>query len=189
MMKEKTRINNAILFCETPGFPGVSSWMSGFTSILLTLCQAWTIITIEIRYHLGNSMKEKRQTIQKGLVWEAVTTAANHPNAEQIYENIVLKHPSISRATVYRNLNMLVDEGKVKRIRMLGGPDHFDRTLGNHYHIQCTSCKQVSDIEVFGDIDFSTKNVETFGYVLESYEIVFNGICPDCQKKHAAQRQ
>ncbi len=146
-------------------------------------------MTIEIVYHLGNSMKEKRQTIQKGLVWEAVTTATNHPNAEQIYENIVLKHPSISRATVYRNLNMLVDEGKVKRIRVLGGPDHFDRTLGNHYHIQCTACKQVSDIEVFDDIDLCAKNVETFGYVLESYEIVFNGICPDCQKKHAAQRQ
>lgn len=134
-------------------------------------------------------MKEKRQTIQKGLVWEAVASATNHPNAEQIYESIVLKHPSISRATVYRNLNMLVEEGKVKRIRVLGGPDHFDRTLSNHHHIQCTECKKVGDIEVYADFDLSGKNIETHGFLLQSYEIVFNGLCPDCQKKHAAERQ
>ncbi|MDD3902848.1 MAG: transcriptional repressor [Sphaerochaeta sp.] len=134
-------------------------------------------------------MKEKRQTIQKGLVWEAVAFADNHPNAEQIYDAIVLKHPSISRATVYRNLNMLVDEGKVKRIRVLGGPDHFDKTLGNHYHIQCTKCKKVSDIEVGDAIGICVKNIDTCGYVLESYEIVFNGVCPDCQKKITADMQ
>ena len=134
-------------------------------------------------------MKEKRQTIQKGLIWDAVSEAYNHPNAEQIYDTIVSKHPSISRATVYRNLNMLVDEGRVKRVRVLGGPDHFDRTLGKHYHIQCTHCKQVSDIELLSDIVLNSDSLETHGYELESYELVFNGICPDCQKKHAANAQ
>ena len=134
-------------------------------------------------------MKEKRQTIQKGLVWEAVSSASNHPNAEQIYEKIVLKHTSISRATVYRNLNMLVDEGKVKRIRVLGGPDHFDRTLHQHFHIQCIGCKKVDDIEVVGDFEFSPSNVHAHGYLLDSFEIVFNGVCPDCQKSHTAQGQ
>jgi Fe2+ or Zn2+ uptake regulation protein len=119
-------------------------------------------------------------------VWEAVTNATDHPNAEQIYERIVEKHPSISRATVYRNLNSLVEEGKVKRIRVLGGPDHFDRTLGNHYHIQCIYCKRVDDIELFEDINLSEQNVDTNGYTLESYEIVFNGICPECKKNMRA---
>ena len=134
-------------------------------------------------------MKEKRQTIQKGLIWDAVSESDNHPNAEQIYDSIVLQHPSISRATVYRNLNMLVDEGRVKRVRVLGGPDHFDRTLGPHYHIQCTRCKQVSDIELFEDIVLNREKMNTYGYELESYELVFNGICPDCQKNHAAKAQ
>ncbi len=132
-------------------------------------------------------MKEKRQTIQKGLVWEAVTDASDHPNAEQIYERIVEKHPSISRATVYRNLNSLVEEGKVKRIRVLGGPDHFDRTLKNHYHIQCIYCKRVDDVELFEDINLSEQNINTNGYILESYEIVFNGICPECKNMRAAE--
>jgi len=134
-------------------------------------------------------MKEKRQTIQKGLIWDAVSEADNHPNAEQIYDTIVSKHPSISRATVYRNLNMLVDEQRVKRVRVLGGPDHFDRTLEKHYHIQCTHCKRVSDIEMQEDIVLNSEHMDTHGFELESYELVFNGICPDCQKMHAANVQ
>ncbi|HHT80303.1 MAG TPA: transcriptional repressor [Spirochaetales bacterium] len=134
-------------------------------------------------------MKGKRQTIQKGLIWEAVSQADNHPNAEQIYDAIVSKHPSISRATVYRNLNMLVDEGRVKRVRVLGGPDHFDRTLGKHYHIECSSCKKVSDVGLLEDVVISSNNIDTNGYKLESYELVFNGICPDCQKKYTADKQ
>ncbi len=134
-------------------------------------------------------MKEKRQTIQKGLVWDAVTHATNHPNAEQIYESIVEKHPSISRATVYRNLNSLVEEGKVTRVRVLGGPDHFDRTLGNHYHIQCVDCKRVDDLELYKNFNLSDQMIDSKGYLLESYEIVFNGICPECQKIRAAKKQ
>lgn len=134
-------------------------------------------------------MKGKRQTIQKGLIWEAVSNSENHPNAEQIYDTIVSKHPSISRATVYRNLNMLVDEGRVRRVRVLGGPDHFDKTLRQHYHIQCSHCKQVSDVELLQDVVLNEDTLQTYGYEVESYELVFNGVCPDCQKKHAADEQ
>lgn len=134
-------------------------------------------------------MREKRQTIQKGLVWEAVSTATNHPNAEQIYEAIAVSHPSISRATVYRNLNMLVDEGKVRRIKVLGGPDHFDYCLGKHYHIQCTDCRNVGDVKLFDEFKLEDHEMDVHGYELVSYEIVFNGICPDCQIKRAAQKQ
>jgi len=84
---------------------------------------------------------------------------------------------------------MLVDEGQVKRVRVLGGPDHFDRTLGKHYHIQCTHCKMVSDIELLEDVILSSDNIATHGYKVESYELVFNGICPDCQKEYAANTQ
>jgi len=134
-------------------------------------------------------MREKRQTIQKGLVWDAVSTATNHPNAEEIYESIAVSHPSISRATVYRNLNMLVEEGKVRRIKVLGGPDHFDHCLGKHYHIQCLDCRRVGDLELSDEINLDTWPMDTHGYKLTSYEIVFNGICPDCQIKRAAQGQ
>ena len=49
----------------------------------------------------------KRNTIQRSLVFEAVNRLQCHATADEIYEDIVREHPHISRATVYRNLNML----------------------------------------------------------------------------------
>ncbi|NLK14020.1 MAG: transcriptional repressor [Spirochaetales bacterium] len=128
-------------------------------------------------------MKERRQTIQKGLVWDALNESMNHPSAEQIYESIIEKHPTISRATVYRNLNSLVEDGKIQRVQVIGGPDHYDRMLHKHFHIQCVVCKSVHDIEVAKDLSVELENLDLKGYRLESYQVVFNGVCPDCQKE------
>lgn len=116
-------------------------------------------------------------------MWDALNECLNHPSAEQIYESIIQKHPTISRATVYRNLNSLVEDGKVKRVQVLGGPDHYDRMLKQHFHIQCIKCKSVHDIEVSKDLSVELSDVDLKGYRLESYEVVFNGVCPDCQTK------
>lgn len=128
-------------------------------------------------------MKERRQTIQKGLVWDALNECLDHPSAEQIYERIIQKYPTISRATVYRNLNALVEDGKIRRVQVLGGPDHYDRILNPHYHIQCVKCKNVHDVVVTKDLSVAFEDLDLHGYTLESYEVVFNGVCPDCQTK------
>ncbi|HZJ88876.1 MAG TPA: transcriptional repressor [Sphaerochaeta sp.] len=134
-------------------------------------------------------MKERRQTIQKGLVLAAVQEAEDHPCAEEIYKSIATTHPSISRATVYRNLNVLVEEGKIRRIRVLGGPDHYDYHLDTHSHIQCTECGEVGDVKILTEVDINESTVDTHGYELSSFEVVFNGICPDCQKKRTEKQQ
>ena len=51
---------------------------------------------------------ERRNTIQKQLVLEAVAQLHNHPTAEQVYAQVVKEHPTISKATVYRNLEMCI---------------------------------------------------------------------------------
>jgi Fe2+ or Zn2+ uptake regulation protein len=134
-------------------------------------------------------MKVTRQTIQKDLVKEAVLASCNHPTAEQIYNLIALEHPSISKATVYRNLNLLVEDGLVKRVQVLGGSDHFDKTVKDHYHVQCKYCKRVEDIDVAADLGILDNITNAKGYEIDSYEIVFTGVCPDCQEKIAAMKQ
>ena len=48
----------------------------------------------------------RRNTVQRQLVAETILNL-DHPNAEQVYEEIVKNHPHVSKATVYRNLNLL----------------------------------------------------------------------------------
>ena len=79
---------------------------------------------------------EKRNTIQKKLVLDAVLRLADHPTAEQVYAEVVKEHPTVSKATVYRNLNVLSQSGVLRHIPMPDGADRFDHRLTPHAHIE-----------------------------------------------------
>ena len=55
----------------------------------------------------------KRNTIQRSLVFEAVNKLQCHATADEIYKIIVKEHPNVSRATVYRILNLLSEMGDI----------------------------------------------------------------------------
>ncbi|MGD1817220.1 MAG: Fur family transcriptional regulator [Pleomorphochaeta sp.] len=128
-------------------------------------------------------MVERRQTIQRGLVLDAVVQLFNHPTAQEVYEFIHMSHPSVGKATVYRNLNLLVDEGKLRRIFAIDGPDHYDSTTKEHQHIECRICKKVVDVVLPLDSN-SIINVEKeTGFSDIDKSIIITGICPECLKK------
>ena len=69
---------------------------------------------------------KRRNTVQRSLVYEAVNRLKSHATADEIYEAIVSEHPSVSRGTVYRNLNQLAEEGEIRKILVPGGADRYD---------------------------------------------------------------
>ena len=58
-------------------------------------------------------MKATRYSMQREIVLENVLSRKDHPTAEMIYEDVRETIPNISLGTVYRNLNLLSDEGKI----------------------------------------------------------------------------
>lgn len=77
------------------------------------------------------------------MVIDAVNEMHRHVTADQIYTFIKEKYPSIGRGTVYRNLGILVEEGKVRKVEVPDGSDRFDFTLENHYHVECVKCGEI----------------------------------------------
>ncbi len=127
---------------------------------------------------------QKRNTIQRQLVIAAVRFLSNHPTAEEIYEKIILEYPDISKGTVYRNLNTLVETGLLSKVSVPSAADRYDHILTKHYHVQCTSCKKfinVDDMEYFQGLD--DKIAQLTGFKMQNHSIVFEGICPECQIK------
>ena len=125
----------------------------------------------------------KRNTIQRQLVIAAVRFLANHPTAEEVYDRITMEYPDISKGTVYRNLNSLVESGLLGKVSVPSGADRFDHILSKHYHIKCTHCgnfMNVEDIDYFYDLDQKVGAVTS--YKMEHHDIVFSGLCPECQK-------
>ena len=123
----------------------------------------------------------KRNTIQRSLVLEAVNRLQCHATADEIYEEIRRDHPNISRATVYRNLNVLSEMGEIRRMETPGGADRFDHRCHDHCHVRCQKCGRVFDV----DVDFITgleqRIRDAHGFEFTGYDILFRGICPDCQ--------
>ena len=67
-----------------------------------------------------------RNTVQRAMTLEAVRRLHAHPTAEEVYRQVAAEHPSVSRATVYRNLNQLAAQGEILRVPVPTGADHFD---------------------------------------------------------------
>nr|WP_073293249.1 transcriptional repressor [Parolsenella massiliensis] len=128
-----------------------------------------------------------RQTIQRELIINELRSMANHPTADEVYASIHEKHPTISKATVYRTLGRLADEGVILRVKINNGADHFDHQTFAHYHVRCTECGRVDDVEV-PVLDGAEKAASrTSDYVITGYTLQFDGICPACQRAREAR--
>ncbi len=118
---------------------------------------------------------------QRELIYNTLRENVVHPSAEYIYNVLKKEHPTISLATVYRNLKKLSEIGQIKKIEGLEGRDHFDHNVHPHYHILCTNCGQIMDISEDIAPELCAKAQEASGYDIYHYEITFRGICPKCK--------
>ena len=127
----------------------------------------------------------KNYSKQREDLLSVLKNSKSHPTAEELYNSIKEKIPSVSRGTVYRNLKDLVDEGYIIKISMAGGADRYDYIHKKHNHIICKYCGMVKDFEY----DFDLKNVKLS--VIKQTEmdplldgVIVYGICGKCKEKN-----
>ena len=81
----------------------------------------------------------RRQTRQRRLVYEAVASTDTHPTAEWVFERVRRRLPRVSLGTVYRNLQLLVTEGRLKAWTR-GRTTRYDAGVMPHDHFVCQVC-------------------------------------------------
>lgn len=128
-----------------------------------------------------------RNTVQRALVLDAVRKLHHHPTSADIYDAVRVEHPSISRATVYRNLNVLADLGELRRVEVPNGADRFDFKTSPHYHVRCSACGRVWDAELPYFEDLADQLAETHGFEVQSHDIMFTGICSECKNSSKSE--
>lgn len=118
---------------------------------------------------------------QRELVREAVEQSDRHPTADAVYQEVRKKEPTISLATVYRNLNQLVENHMIQRILVPGDSDHFDRTMEHHEHMICRRCGCIVDIWPKQPL---VEQFQSFPDVnITDYQLVLYGLCRDCAEQ------
>lgn len=125
-----------------------------------------------------------RNTNQRKLIMELMTKNYTHPTADEIYELARKADSHISRGTVYRNLNFLAENGSILKISVPDGADHFDCTVKEHYHFHCLKCGKMYDVpkSVFVEMESAAKEMEQKGFLVQGHNLIFTGICPECEK-------
>ncbi|MBR6737827.1 MAG: transcriptional repressor [Clostridia bacterium] len=115
----------------------------------------------------------------KNAVYQAVFNSHDHPTADVVLARAKNVVPTINIASVYRNLNALVKEGKVRKIEAVGG-DRFDKTLFDHAHFQCSVCGKVEDV-----LEIDVKPILAIAKLSNNdiidTEINFRGVCSNCK--------
>lgn len=119
-----------------------------------------------------------RNTKQKKIIFDIVNNSCIHPNAYQIYEIAKKSISDISLGTIYRNLNNLVDEFQIKRIKMPDNIDRYDKML-KHSHFVCINCMDIIDIN-----EQILKNIDSInGNKVIDCEVIIKGVCKKCLEK------
>jgi Fe2+ or Zn2+ uptake regulation protein len=109
---------------------------------------------------------------------------AEHPHAtaDTVARLVRTTHRSISTQAVYDVLAACSEAGLVRRIEPAGSPARFEtRTGDNHHHLVCRSCGRTTDVDcAVGERACLTPS-NAAGYVVDEAEVVFWGLCPECQ--------
>lgn len=123
-------------------------------------------------------------TVQRRLILEAVLERGDHPTADQMYELVRGRIPGISRTTVYRVLETLVDVGVITKACTPGAATRFDPVTDRHHHLVCLGCEALFDLpdrELCHSVQLP--DVRPLAFEIRDFSIHFHGICAACRRK------
>jgi Fe2+ or Zn2+ uptake regulation protein len=125
-------------------------------------------------------MSALRNTPQRSLVYGLMRDNHTHPTADEVYMMAREKDPRISRGTVYRNLNLLADTGRIRKVTSPEGPDHYDCLCEEHYHFLCLGCGKMFDTRLPYDDSLDRTPEDLDGFQVQRHRLLLEGLCPAC---------
>jgi len=124
-----------------------------------------------------------RLTSQRQVILEELTKVKSHPTVNEIYDMVRKRLPRIGLGTVYRNLDLLAELGKIRKLEVDGEQKRFDGDISPHYHIRCIKCNRVDDIYIRMDRGLEKSAASCCDYKILDHHVQFSGICSRCLHK------
>lgn len=121
------------------------------------------------------------RTPQREAILDHIMKRGEHLSAEEIHTALRRTHPRLSTSSVYRNLHVLVAQGKLRVLRFGSGQDLYDARTDPHYHLSCRSCGALGDVELPELSEAVSRAGEKLqGFRMEGHTLIFIGLCPSC---------
>ncbi|MDD3055686.1 MAG: Fur family transcriptional regulator [Aliarcobacter sp.] len=104
-----------------------------------------------------------------------------HMNIDDLYKKLLSKFPSVSLATIYKNINAMIEKVFLSEVKIPNTKSVYELVKIEHAHLVCSSCGYIEDIMLdSSNILSEASKLTTFK--IDSTNIVFNGLCPNCAK-------
>lgn len=123
-----------------------------------------------------------RLTTQRQILLEELAKANSHPTACELYDMVRKRLPRIGLGTVYRNLELMADSGIILKLEVGGSQKRFDAVTEPHYHVRCSKCSRIEDIELKVIKELVDAAAVKTAYSIIGHHVEFTGECPDCQQ-------
>ena len=133
--------------------------------------------------HYAQLLKEHelKATFQRTQILEVIEKYG-HIAIERIYEEVSKIHASLSLATIYKNIIMMVEKGVLTEVPIVGQKSKYEIAKEDHIHLVCTSCGTVMDKMLDKNTSEDTQRVaEASGFSLAHRQLNLYGLCESCK--------
>jgi Fur family peroxide stress response transcriptional regulator len=126
-------------------------------------------------------------THQRLAIFEALASSREHPSAEQIHRAVQRRIPTLSLATVYKNLEALKTIGAVADVNVLHEEARYEAALPGtgaghpHHHLVCVSCHKIHDLHDSALDGLRVRDAQ--GFAVRAVRVQAEGLCPECQSR------
>ena len=117
---------------------------------------------------------------QRLKVLEYLSQNRCHPTVEQIFVDLQLEIPTLSKTTVYNTLHVLVDAGLVRVVAIEDNEARYDIEVLDHGHFKCERCGTIYNFR----LDFNALvSSDLAAFKINDRNVYFKGVCPHCLGK------
>jgi Fe2+ or Zn2+ uptake regulation protein len=105
---------------------------------------------------------------------------SGHISIEDLFESIRRQFSSISLATLYKNINAMLETSLIKEVKAPEAKARYEIAKETHAHLVCTKCGEFKDIMF--DLDAIAHNLaDDNGYAINDTSLIVSGLCPSCK--------
>ena len=129
----------------------------------------------------------RRKSAQRERIYETILSSKAHPTAQDVYARLKNEMPSLSLGNVYRNIAILLEEGRIQGGEFGSGIVRYDAVTGSHYHFVCERCATVSDFAMPAQDEITATARRHSPHHIAGHTIRFYGVCAACVAGESAK--
>lgn len=135
----------------------------------------------KVAYMVQEHLREHgiKPSLQRIAIMKYLMQHSTHPTADMIFTDLYPSIPTLSKATVYNTLNLLVERGAVRMITIDEKNARFDACMLPHIHFRCRCCGVIMDVIVENEF----MPVLPEGVMVDSCQTYCIGLCANCAKE------